>query len=201
MSQPYYIKPMKRLLFHSLLFTAIYATNSVALLAQGATLEARALRENNQRLQSQLNDLLEGFNALKTELNKVQSEVRQLRAKLGARNPNLVTRSDLEELAKSVREIDRKRVQDKDLILKEMKGLLRSKPSIPKPKATDSQKGFDHTVQSGETISAIISAYNAELKRQGTTKRITLKSVLTANPNLNPRTMRIGQSLFIPDPR
>ena len=201
MSQPYYIKPMKRLLFHSLLFTAIYATNSVALLAQGATLEARALRENNQRLQSQLNDLLEAFNALKTELNKVQSEVRQLRAKLGARNPNLVTRSDLEELAKSVREIDRKRVQDKDLILKEMKGLLRSKPSIPKPKATDSQKGFDHTVQSGETISAIISAYNAELKRQGTTKRITLKSVLTANPNLNPRTMRIGQSLFIPDPR
>lgn len=201
MSQPYYIKPMKRLLFHSLLFAAIYATNSVALLAQGATLEARALRENNQRLQSQLNDLLEAFNALKTELNKVQSEVRQLRAKLGARNPNLVTRSDLEELAKSVREIDRKRVQDKDLILKEMKGLLRSKPSIPKPKATDSQKGFDHTVQSGETISAIISAYNAELKRQGTTKRITLKSVLTANPNLNPRTMRIGQSLFIPDPR
>ena len=192
---------MKRLLFHSLLFTAIYATNSVALLAQGATLEARALRENNQRLQSQLNDLLEAFNALKTELNKVQSEVRQLRAKLGARNPNLVTRSDLEELAKSVREIDRKRVQDKDLILKEMKGLLRSKPTLPKPKATDSQKGFDHTVQSGETISAIISAYNAELKRQGATKRITLKSVLTANPNLNPRTMRIGQSLFIPDPR
>ena len=192
---------MKRLLFHSLLFTAIYATNSVALLAQGATLEARALRENNQRLQSQLNDLLEAFNALKTELNKVQSEVRQLRAKLGARNPNLVTRSDLEELAKSVREIDRKRVQDKDLILKEMKGLLRSKPTLPKPKATDSQKGFDHTVQSGETISAIISAYNAELKRQGSTKRITLKSVLTANPDLNPRTMRIGQSLFIPDPR
>ena len=192
---------MKRLLFHSLLFTAIYATNSVALLAQGATLEARALRENNQRLQSQLNDLLEAFNALKTELNKVQSEVRQLRAKLGARNPNLVTRSDLEELAKSVREIDRKRVQDKGLILKEMKGLLRSKPTLPKPKATDSQKGFDHTVQSGETISAIISAYNAELKRQGATKRITLKSVLTANPNLNPRTMRIGQSLFIPDPR
>ena len=201
MSQPYYIKPMKRLLFHSLLFTAIYATNSVALLAQGATLEARALRENNQRLQSQLNDLLEAFNALKTELNKVHSEVRQLRAKLGARNPNLVTRSDLEELAKSVREIDRKRVQDKGLILKEMKGLLRSKPTLPKPKATDSQKGFDHTVQSGETISAIISAYNAELKRQGSTKRITLKSVLTANPNLNPRTMRIGQSLFIPDPR
>jgi predicted nucleic acid-binding Zn-ribbon protein len=201
MSQPYYIKPMKRLLFHSLLFAAIYATNSVALLAQGTALEARALRENNQRLQSQLNDLLEAFNALKTELSKVQSEVRQLRAKLGARNPNLVTLSDLEELAKSVREIDRKRVQDKDLILKEMKGLLRSKPTLPKPKATDSQKGFDHTVQSGETISAIISAYNAELKRQGATKRITLKSVLTANPNLNPRTMRIGQSLFIPDPR
>ena len=72
----------------------------------------------------------------------------------------------------SVREIDRKRVQDKDLILKEMKGLLPSKTTLPKQKAANSQKGFDHTVQSGETISAIISAYNAELKRQGATKRI-----------------------------
>jgi hypothetical protein len=56
-------------------------------------------------------------------------------------------------------------------------------------------------VLDGETISAIITAYNAKLKSQGAKKRITLKSVLDANPNLNPRTMRIGQTLFIPDPR
>ena len=59
----------------------------------------------------------------------------------------------------------------------------------------------NHIVEGGQTISAIIAAYNATLKEQGVKKRITLKSVLDANPNLDPRAMRIGQSLFIPDPR
>jgi len=39
------------------------------------------------------------------------------------------------------------------------------------------------------------------LKSQGAKKRITLKSVLDANPKLNPRSIQIGQILFIPDPR
>jgi hypothetical protein len=94
-------------------------------------------------------------------------------------------------------------VQDKDLILKEMKALLRSSSSSGRTTKTfpNSQKSFEHTVQKDETISAIIAAYNADLKSQGAKKRITLKSVLDANPKLNPRTMRIGQTLFIPDPR
>ena len=103
----------------------------------------------------------------------------------------------------SIREVDRKRIQDKDLILKEMQALLRSTPTGAKPPTAPphSEKGFDHTVEAGQTISATIAAYNTKLKSQGVKKRITLKSVLDANPNLNPRTMRIGQSLFIPDPR
>ena len=115
----------------------------------------------------------------------------------------VLTRDDLEGLAKSIREVDRKRVQDKDLILKEMKALLRSGSSGGRTTKTspNSKKSFEHTVQKDETISAIIAAYNADLKSQGAKKRITLKSVLDANPKLNPRTMRIGQTLFIPDPR
>ena len=107
---------------------------------------------------------------------------------------------------KTIREVDRKRSADKELILKEMKSLVRNipksrpntKPPAPTPR---SQKGFEHSVQSGETISAIIAAYNDVLKSQGAKKRITLKSVLDANPKLNPRSIQIGQILFIPDPR
>ena len=172
-------------------------------LAQGASLDTRALREDYRRLQSQLADLLEAHNALKIELSKLLNEVRQLRTKTATKDPAAVTRADLEGLAKSIREVDRKRIQDKDLILKEMQALLRSTPTGAKsPTAPPhSEKGFDHTVEAGQTISAIIAAYNTKLKSQGVKKRITLKSVLNANPNLNPRTMRIGQSLFIPDPR
>ena len=194
---------MKRfLLFASFLGTTCLLEPTSAL-AQGSSLDTRALREDCRRLQSQLADLLEAHNALKSELSKFRSEVRQLRAQTATKDPAAVTRADLEGLAKSIREVDRKRIQDKDLILKEMQALLRSTPTGAKPPTAPphSEKGFDHTVEAGETISAIIAAYNTKLKNQGVKKRITLKSVLNANPNLNPRTMRIGQSLFIPDPR
>lgn len=194
---------MKRfLLFASFLGTTCLLEPTSAL-AQGSSLDTRALREDYRRLQSQLADLLEAHNAIKSELSKFRSEVRQLRAQTATKDPAAVTRADLEGLAKSIREVDRKRIQDKDLILKEMQALLRSTPTGAKPPTAPphSEKGFDHTVEAGQTISAIIAAYNTKLKRQGVKKRITLKSVLDANPNLNPRTMRIGQSLFIPDPR
>ena len=194
---------MKRfLLFASFLGTTCLLEPTSAL-AQGSSLDTRALREDCRRLQSQLADLLEAHNALKSELSKFRSEVRQLRAQTATKDPAAVTRADLEGLAKSIREVDRKRIQDKDLILKEMQALLRSTPTGAKPPTAPphSEKGFDHTVEAGQTISAIIAAYNTKLKRQGVKKQITLKSVLDANPNLNPRTMRIGQSLFIPDPR
>ena len=194
---------MKRfLLFASFLGTTCLLEPTSAL-AQGSSLDTRALREDCRRLQSQLADLLEAHNALKSELSKFRSEVRQLRAQTATKDPAAVTRADLEGLAKSIREVDRKRIQDKDLILKEMQALLRSTPTGAKPPTAPphSEKGFDHTVEAGQTISAIIAAYHTKLKRQGVKKQITLKSVLDANPNLNPRTMRIGQSLFIPDPR
>ena len=192
---------------HLLLLTSFLAT--VCLLeispamAKEPSLDARAIREDYRRLQSQLEDLLMAHNALKSEVSKLLSEVRLLRAKTAAKDTSTATRVDLEGLAKSIREVDRKRVQDKELILKEMKALLRSGSSgvtTTKP-SSSSQKSFEHTVQKNETISAIIAAYNTDLKSQGAKKRITLKSVLDANPKLNPRTMRIGQILFIPDPR
>ena len=194
---------MKRLLLFTLFLTTIYLFQSTSAMAQRASLDTRALREDYSRLQSQLADLLEAHNALKSELTKLRSEVRLLQAKVSTKDPTTATRDDLEGLAKSIREIDRKRLQDKDLILKEMKTLLRSAPAGTKPPAvtSKSQKGFNHTVEAGETISAIISAYNTQLKSNGVKKRITLKTVLDANPNLNPRVMRIGQALFIPDPR
>ena len=194
---------MKRfLLFASFLGTTCLLEPTSAL-AQGSSLDTRALREDCRRLQSQLADLLEAHNALKSELSKFRSEVRQLRAQTATKDPAAVTRADLEGLAKSIREVDRKRIQDKDLILKEMKSFLQSAPKGANPPAAPprSGKGFNHTVEAGETISAIIAAYNTKLKSQSVKNRITLKSVLDANPNLNPRTMRIGQSLFIPDPR
>ena len=124
---------MKRLLFFDLFLGAACLLAPTSTLAQGASLDTRALREDYRRLQSQLADLLEAHNALKIELSKLLNEVRQLRTKTATKDPAAVTRAALETLAKSVREIDRKRIQDKDLILKEMPALLRSTPTGAKP--------------------------------------------------------------------
>ena len=177
-----------------------------SLSAQANSLETRALKENVNRLQSQLEDLMLSYSALKKEVDSLRTELRKARAESAQKDPSAATRSDIENLAKTIREVDRKRSADKELILKEMKSLVRnipkSRPNTTPPAPTPrSEKGFEHSVQGGETISAIIAAYNDVLKSQGAKKRITLKSVLDANPKLNPRSIQIGQILFIPDPR
>ena len=98
---------MKRLLFFGLFLGAACLLAPTSTLAQGASLDTRALREDYRRLQNQLADLLEAHNALKIELSKLLNEVRQLRTKTATKDPAAVTRADLETLAKSVREIDR----------------------------------------------------------------------------------------------
>ena len=85
----------------------------VAVFGQGASLDVRALREDYRRIQSQLQDLLAAHNALKKEMGQLRSELRRVRAKSAERDPNTVTREDLESLAKSISEVDRKRVGDK----------------------------------------------------------------------------------------
>ena len=194
---------MQRLFLLTSFFATIYLLETSLAMAQGPSLDALAIREDYRRLHSQLEDLLMAHNSLKSELSKLQVEMRLLRAKTATKDSATATRDDLESLAKSIREVDRKRVQDKDLILKEMKALLRSNSSAGRvtKNSPNPKKSFEHEVQKNETISAIIAAYNTDLKNQGTKNRVTLKSVLDANPNLNPRTMRIGQTLFIPDPR
>lgn len=173
-------------------------------LGQG-TLDVRALREDYRRIQSQLQDLLAAHNALKKEMGQLRSELRRVRAKSAERDPNTVTREDLESLAKSISEVDRKRVGDKELILKEIRSLINKAPAVgnkPKPTKVSAkpEKYFEHEVVSGEFITTIVAAYNADLKERGDKKMITTKSVLNANPGLDPNNMPVGRILIIPDP-
>ena len=173
-------------------------------LAQG-TLDIRALREDYRRIQSQLEDLLAAHNALKKEMGQLRSELRRVRAKSAERDPNTVTREDLESLAKSIREVDQKRVGDKELILREIRSLINKAPAVgnkPKPPKVSAkpEKYFEHQVKSGEVISTIVAAFNAKLKKRADKKMITTKSVLNANPGLDPTKMPVGRVLIIPDP-
>ena len=52
----------------------------------------------------------------------------------------------------------------------------------------------------GETITEIVDAFNEKLIEIGVKKKISVKSVLNANPDVDPKNMPVGRVLIIPDP-
>jgi len=56
------------------------------------------------------------------------------------------------------------------------------------------EKGFEHTVASGDTLSTIVQAY----KKKGI--KVTVDQILKVNPGLVPEKMKVGQKIFIPAP-
>ena len=54
------------------------------------------------------------------------------------------------------------------------------------------EKGFEHVIQSGDTISTIALAY----REKGI--KITSDQILKANPGLKANSLKVGQKIFIP---
>ena len=118
---------------------------------------------------------------------------------------------DLQKLADQVQEIDKKRQEDKTLILKEIEKLGKigssptsshkpipavspispENPTVPGP---GPQKGYDHTIQRGDTLRAIAKAY----RNQGI--KVTTDQILKANPGLDANNLKAGRKIFIPVP-
>jgi len=51
-------------------------------------------------------------------------------------------------------------------------------------------------VEKDNTLTAIIAAHNREFKKQG--RKTSLKLVLDANPKIEPKSLYVGQKIFIP---
>ena len=137
-----------------------------------------------------------------------------MRDQINKPDTDKVQRDELRKLAEQVKDIDDKRAADKELILTEIKKLGKTMtlspaakpPSKPKPDnsadtgttapaADKNYEGYEHVVKPGETLMAIIQAYN---KEQGL--KLTLDQVLKhpLNANLKPEKMKVGQKIFIP---
>ena len=183
---------------------ALFATPSFVRAQDAAT------EERLNKLTAQIQDVVEAqgtqskrIEALAKELQAVQQELQNKPV------ADYASQSDVKELAAKLKEVDRKRQEDNDRILDELKKLGRNlgagagkKPATPKvseeatPKAPVSpEKGFEHIVKSGQTLSAIVQAY----KEQNV--KVTMKQVLDANPGLKPEKMYVGQKIFIPAPQ
>jgi len=105
--------------------------------------------------------------------------------------------ASLDELQKRIQQVDAARESDKreivDSLSKKISAVLSSqsssRSSSSTPRRSTSNEGYEHTVQPGETLSAIAKAYG--VRPDDITQANNLKSA---------DLLRVGQKLFVPAP-
>jgi hypothetical protein len=181
------------------------------------------LEEANAVQQKRINDLNNDVANLRRQL--IESESRAKNSQI-----NLATQSDIRKVYDKMAEIEKNRQADNNLVkdqFAELKKLL-DRPMAPvvipapaprerdrdrepkpnKPEINDEPAPQDFTgefypykIKSGDRLTQIIAAYNAELKAQGKNKApITLDMIKKANPKLNPNNLLVGREIKIPIP-
>jgi chromosome segregation ATPase len=189
---------MKRIYF--LLVTTALMTTPLAR-AQDAASEERI-----NQLSGKIEDLIAGMDAQKKVISELRKEIERLREQQDKPNTSYATHDDIKRLADSVKEVDRKRIDDNEKVqaaLLKLSDSLKRKPvdvsnSTPKKKDPEppkhDEKGFEYTIKSGDNLSTIVKLY----KEQNI--NITTDQIKKANPGLQPDKLKVGQKIFIPAP-
>lgn len=177
---------------------AIATTASVRAQQEDAT------QQQLDKISGQIQDLIDAQAVQGKRIDALEKEISELRDK--ANTPAVsdsASVEDLKKLADDVREIDKKRQDDKELILNEIEkvskitagsgGKKASQASAETPPAGP-MKGYDYVVKAGDTLGIIAKAY----RDQGV--KVTTGQILKANPGLDPNKLYIGKKIFIPDP-
>jgi len=169
-----------------------------------------ATQQQMDKLSGQLQDLLDAQAQTGKRLDAMEREISELRDKVNTPQVNdSASREDLKTLAAQVQEIDRKRQDDRELILKEIEKLGKvaagapvshRNSTAPKPPVADPGvaavplTGHDYVVKQGDTLSLIAKAYrDAGVK-------VTRAQIKAANPGVNFDVLIPGKKIFIPDP-
>jgi LysM repeat protein len=170
-----------------------------------------ATQQQIDKLYGQIQDLLEAQAAQTKRIEALEKEIGDLSDKLNQPAANdSASADDLKKLAAQVQEIDKKRQDDNEQILKAIEKLgkagggstgHKSSPAVSTMASTDTTtpnagvppKGYDYTIAAGDTVSAIAKAYRA----QGV--KVTSAQILAANPGLNVNSLIVGKKIFIPD--
>jgi LysM repeat protein len=200
---------MKRILvwFLILSFSAVTAARA----------QDEAAQQQIDKLTGQIQDLQDAQAAQAKHLEALEKKIGDLQSQSTQPGGSPASPDDLKKLAEQVQEIDKKRQEDNDRVLKELEHLEKAlgasspghkpPPEIP-PDTTPTplkshtdtgpggpQNGYDYTVRSKDTLSAIAKAYRA----QGV--KVTTDQILKANPGLDVKNMKVGQKIFIPAPQ
>jgi LysM repeat protein len=178
----------------ALAFPALTQDNEAA----AAAAARQDAEERYKRLNAAVEDLITAQAAQQKKISELAAALAALREEMTRHANNNTTRDELRSLAEKVREIEKNREADKQLIVDELKKLAKASAARPvtvnAPVTERPEKGYEYVVQAGDTLSSIVAAY----RKEGI--KVTTDMVLKANPKLDPNKMQIGQKIFIPQP-
>ena len=183
--------------------------------APGVRAQDAATQERLDKLSGRIEDLTAAQEALKKQIADLSRELESVREQSGKPNESYARQEELKSLAdsitKSIKEVDRKRMDDAENVrteLLKLRKVLEAPPPQPKKPATNApkdlpaatasttpEKGFEHVVKSGETLDGIVLACREK------NIKVTVSQVLKANPGLKAERMKVGQKIFIPAPQ
>ncbi len=183
---------------------ASHAADQDAAASASAVADRQYSEERYKRLNSAVEDLQASQLILQKRISALVEELHSMREQQAKSAQNYPSREDLKKLWERIQELDRKREEDKKLILEEIRKLavtpapspepVEKKNSLPEPAPAGPQKVYEYEVKPGDTIAAIVAAY------QQNGIKVTLDQVLKANPNLKPKSLRPRQKVIIPVP-
>jgi LysM repeat protein len=161
-----------------------------------------ATEERLNKLSAEIAVLVEIKDAQNKKIEELTKQLRELQDQQTKPNASYATPADVKQLGEKLKEVDEKRVQDNERIVKQLENLgktLTAKPvRPPAPKVEDSGsppgKGYEYVVQSGDTLSVIVAAYREK------NIKVTVEQILKANPGLQAEKLKVGQKIFIPAP-
>jgi predicted RNase H-like nuclease (RuvC/YqgF family) len=197
-------------------------TNGNASPSPGATAAAamaakQGADERYERVAADVQALQAANEDLQNKITGLEEEIRKLREEEAQQGDVATVRDDVKHLADKIEEVDRKRADDKAAITEEVRtsiaglekalatgGSPPARAATPRPAANTEppanvENGFVYTVQTGDSLSAIIKAYNTDFKSKGL-KVITIRQAREANPNVDWNRLRVGQKIVIPRP-
>jgi LysM repeat protein len=171
--------------------------------------------ERYKRLAADLQAVQSDNEALHAKITALEEEIQTLRAAQARPADNSAIQDELKRLAEKIQEVDKKRQEDKEVISEEIRksigGLEKAVGSAPAPihanglkshpvaESPASENGFSYTIKDGDTLGAIVTAYNEDFKSKGL-KKITLKQAKEANPTVDWNRLKVGQKIVIPRP-
>ena len=176
-------------------------------LGPGLRAQDAATEERLKKLDGLVQDLLEDKANQKKQIEALSKEVRELREQVSKPTGDYASHDDLRALAKKVQEVDDKRIADSERIANQIEKLAKmpagSSPgkkksaSPPSEKSGDAaaEKGFEHTIASGDTLSTIAQAYREK------NIKVSVDDIRKANPGLKDDKLMVGQKIWIPAPQ